>query len=106
MISYILQIILMKISSFFVKKISQGELTSDIDMNELLCLFYTKWRIFTEDLPFNKLFVLLCVASAKQNTLTNIKVSKKKILTYISMQLFSSSPPCPSPSDPNAAPGI
>jgi hypothetical protein len=49
-----------------------GELASDIDMNEFVCLFYTKSGIFTEDLPFNKLFVLLFVASAKQNRLANI----------------------------------
>jgi hypothetical protein len=45
-----------------------------------LCLSYAKWGIFIEDLPFNKLFVLLFVASAKQNRLANIKVSQKRII--------------------------
>ena len=71
--------------SFFVKKISQesaGELTSDIDMNEFVYVYSIQNEEFLEDLPFNKLFVLLFVASAKQNRLANIKVSQKRILTY------------------------
>jgi hypothetical protein len=77
---FFIQIILMKIRVVFLcwKNISGGELTSDIDMNEFVCLSYTKWGIFIEDLPFNESFV----ASAKQNRLTNIKVSQKIILTY------------------------